>query len=310
MKAIMYHYVRPFDSEYPYLKNLDINNFKKQLDFFEQEYGFLTKEEFIDSFKTGNTKKGIVLTFDDGLHCHYNYVFKELKKRNLWGVFYISTQPYTKHTLLNVHKIHLLLGKNKPEKLIDYLNEIINDSLFNPIKLKEFQKATYSTQNSDEYTLLFKRILNYYIDIKFKTKVVDHLCDKFLSNSEDLVKSFYLSTEHILEMHNAGMIIGSHTVSHPVMSTLSGQEQELEITLSFNFLKSIIKKFDFKTFCYPYGGFHSFNSKSVDILNRQNCKFSFNVEQRDIESLDLLNKPQALPRYDCNQFKYGQVKTI
>ena len=40
MKAIMYHYVRPFDSEYPYLKNLDINNFKKQLDFFEQEYGF------------------------------------------------------------------------------------------------------------------------------------------------------------------------------------------------------------------------------------------------------------------------------
>ena len=31
-------------------------------------------------------------------------------------------------------------------------------------------------------------------------------------------------------------------------------------------------------------------------------------ELRHIESSDLLNKPQALPRYDCNQFKYGQVK--
>ena len=111
-------------------------------------------------------------------------------------------------------------------------------------------------------------------------------------------------------MHNEGMIIGSHTVSHPVMSTLSDQEQEFEITKSFDFLKSIIKNFDFKTFCYPYGGFHSFNNKTINILENQNCLFSFNVEQRDIESSDLLNKPHALPRYDCNQFKYGQVKAI
>ena len=304
----MYHYVRTFDSEYPYLKILDINNFKKQLDFFEQEYGFLSKEEFIDSLKTGITKKGVVLTFDDGLHCHYNYVFKELKKRNLWGIFYVSAQPYTQHTLINVHKIHLLLGKNKPEKLINYLKEIIDDSLFDTTKLNEFQKVTYATQSNDEHTLLFKRILNYYIDIKFRSKIIDQLCHKFLPNEQDLVKRYYLSKSQILEMHNEGMIIGSHTVSHPVMSILSDQEQEFEITKSFDFLKSIIKNFDFKTFCYPYGGFHSFNNKTIDILENQNCLFSFNVEQRDIESSDLLNKPQALPRYDCNQFKYGQVK--
>ena len=56
---------------------------------------FLTKEEFIDSFKTGNTKKGIVLTFDDGLHCHYNYVFKELKKtKPMGGILYIYSALY------------------------------------------------------------------------------------------------------------------------------------------------------------------------------------------------------------------------
>ena len=167
---------------------------------------------------------------------------------------------------------------------------------------------TYATQNNDEYTLLFKRILNYYIDTKYRSKIIDQLMIKFFPHNEELVKKFYLSEEQIFEMHNEGMIIGSHTVSHPVMSTLSDQEQEYQIGTSFNFLESIVKKFDVKTFCYPYGGFHSFNDKSVEILLNHNCLFSFNVEQRDIVNSDLLHKIHALPRYDCNQFKYGQVK--
>ena len=36
-------------------------------------------------------------------------------------------------------------------------------------------------------------------------------------------------------MHNAGMIIGSHTVNHPVMSRLNNQEQEFQIKKSLIF---------------------------------------------------------------------------
>ena len=47
MKAIMYHYVREFNSKFPYFRYLDINNFEKQLDYFEQRYGFVSKEEWL-----------------------------------------------------------------------------------------------------------------------------------------------------------------------------------------------------------------------------------------------------------------------
>ena len=40
MINIMYHYVRPSSEEYPNLNSLDIKIFKRQLDYFEKEYGY------------------------------------------------------------------------------------------------------------------------------------------------------------------------------------------------------------------------------------------------------------------------------
>ena len=39
MKAVMYHYVRPYDKKYPFFKNLHIDDFKLQLDYFDNGPG-------------------------------------------------------------------------------------------------------------------------------------------------------------------------------------------------------------------------------------------------------------------------------
>lgn len=310
MKAIMYHYVRPFDPKYPNFNNLHIEDFRNQLDFFEQEYGFADKDEFHNSFKTGKPLDGVVLTFDDGLYCHYDFLYKELKKRKLWGIFYVPTQPYTQGKLLDVHRTHLLLGKFNAMDIFHYLDKLIDESLFDKTKLDEFKKFTYKTQDNHPYTLLIKRILNYFISYEYREGLMDKLMAHFIPNEADILKSFYLSVSQIKEMHNAGMIIGSHTVNHPVMSRLSDEKQESQIIDSFAYLEGIVNAFEPKTFCYPYGGFHSFTDQTEALLTKHNCLYSFNVEQRDIESSDLLNRPQALPRYDCNQFKFGQVRKV
>ena len=85
----MYHYVRPFSEDFPYLKNLSFENFKKQLDYFNKEFGFVKKNEFVDGFNGKTIPQGVVLTFDDGFSCHYDFVFKELKKRDLWGMTFL-----------------------------------------------------------------------------------------------------------------------------------------------------------------------------------------------------------------------------
>ena len=108
MKAIMYHYVQEFDNNLPNFRYLDINNFKKQIDFFEKYFGFVSRKEWNDILlqrKIGEHKGKVILTFDDGLKCHFDYVYQELKKRGLWGIFYVPSNPYKKNKLLDVHRI-------------------------------------------------------------------------------------------------------------------------------------------------------------------------------------------------------------
>ena len=108
----MYHYIRKKNEELPFFKFLNIQNFKKQLDYFDEKNSFMTKDEFYEVIidkKYLNNK--IILTFDDGLIDHYDYVLPELKKRNLWGMFFIPSGQYKKKELLHPHRIHFLLGK-------------------------------------------------------------------------------------------------------------------------------------------------------------------------------------------------------
>lgn len=304
----MYHYVRPFNPDFPYFKNLDIADFELQLDYFESEFGFVSKADFVAAFQEGSVPKGVVLTFDDGLKCHYRYALPALQKRGLWGIFYVPTQPYSEGKMIDVHRIHLILGKSDPKAVYEQLQTSLREDMIDQAKLAEFKQFTYRTQDNDNYTLGVKRFLNYFLSYTHREQIIDELIEEFVPNYQELFEDFYLKPAEIKEMQDAGMVIGSHTVNHPVMSRLNPAEQSAQIHDSFAFLEQTAGPLEPLTFCYPYGGFHSFTDQTEAILAEKGCLFSFNVEQRDIESGDLLNRPQALPRYDCNQFKYGQVR--
>ena len=77
----MYHYVRKYNKNFPYLNFLDINDFEKQINYFSKNYEFMDCNN-LNMFKNEkNLSKKVLLTFDDSLSCHYDYVFKILKKK-------------------------------------------------------------------------------------------------------------------------------------------------------------------------------------------------------------------------------------
>lgn len=308
MKAIMYHYVRPTNPELPYLRHLHLEDFKKQLDYFAEQYGFCSMVDFLRSIKTGIPKTGVILTFDDGFSDHYQYVWPCLQERGLWGIFYIPTGPYHSAKLLDVHRIHMLLGKHGGHMICDALKDIVSEDMLSHAHVVEFRTLTYSRQKNDDYSNLVKRILNYYISYDYRQRVIDDLMSMFLPDERILTGQFYMSTEEIRQMQATGMIIGSHAVNHPVMSKLTTDNQEKEIKESFNFLEQITDGLTLRTFCYPYGGFYSFTEDTEKLLEDNGCLFSFNVESRDIDAFSLKNRLQALPRYDCNEFPYGSVR--
>lgn len=307
MKAIMYHYVREYDDSYPNFRFLDILNFRKQLDFFEEQFGFVTQEEWLLFVQTGAMpgKPGkVVLTFDDSLKCHYNYVFPELLKRGLWGIFYIPTLPYLEIKILDVHKIHLLCGAFDGELLLDLALRLINTDMVPATKINEFKKQTYNYQKNYKGVTEFKKMLNYYIGYNYRTTIINQIASDI--GYEFPSKSIYIPRSLLTEMHNKGMILGSHSHSHPVMSKLGLEEQFKELKTSLSFVGDITST-NISTYCHPYGGNHSFNNDTVRLLEQLNVMYSFNVEARDILASDFKLAKNFLPRYDCNLFKYGNA---
>ncbi len=303
----MYHYVREFDREMPDLNFLHVDDFCKQLDFLGEEYGFITKQDFLESINLREEcPKGVVLTFDDGLKDHLDFVLPSLLQRNLWGVFYVSSGIYSKEKMLPVQKTQFLLAKYGAKKILETINEVKKD--FNDLDkslTSAHEEKVYLAQDLSAEEAVVKKILNFYLEPSTKDLLTSTLLKIFGENEENLIERFYLSKQDIKILDKAGMILGGHGVSHQPMVNLSDEESEYEITESLEFLELLLGKTTTRTFCYPHGLKHTFQDREIRTLDKLCVDFSFAVESRDVNSRDLKSNIHALPRYDCNEFKYG-----
>ena len=310
MKSVMYHYVRPDDPRYPHFRHLRVSDFRAQLDHFRRWYYLPSRDEFLAAIAAGVAiPNSVVLTFDDGLRDHFEYVYPELRRRGLWGIFYISTAVYQQTKPLDVHRIHLLLGRFGGRQVYEALVPCIENEMLSDRYVEEFRRMTYRHQHNDDFTLRVKRTLNYFIDYDSRSQVIDAVCGELRLTAAAEAGTLYLQPEELRAMQRGGMLVGSHTVNHRVMSKLSSPDQEREIVDSFDFLEGATGGLTARTFCYPYGGFHTFTAETEQMLSRHGCVFSFNVEPRRIDARDLVDRPQALPRYDCNFFPHGSCRT-
>ena len=291
----MYHYIRDYSSEYPNFNFLGKAKYIDQVENF-QKVGIIENE-----YDLYNFNEKYILTFDDGFKDHV-LAAEVLKKKGVIGVFFIPTFPYKNKDLLDVHKAHLITGKMGGSKSLDalykYLKQNKEDKFVNNIEKEKF-KSAYKNQKDDNDKKEFKKIINYCGDINKKHRILNYLMKIFSISlkSED----FYLSIEEIKYLSDMGMILGSHSVSHTLLSRLSFDEQKNELKESKEFLEDVTKK-RCETFCFPYGGKISYNNDTLTILKNLGYKLSYTVDHRDITKEDLKNNPYELPRYDCNQF--------
>lgn len=310
MKIVMYHYVRHPDPDLPHFKYLHADEFERQLDWLSANFGFADIGHF-QAIASGEAAPGkqAILTFDDGVHDHIRHVLPALKSRKLWGFFFVCSSPYRTGRLLDVHRIHLILGRLGGGAL-DALNKILRPEMFSDEERREFAFRPYASQTNEDNVDKFKRILNYYISYEWRNDVLSQLIKSTFNCDESVIaRDYYISIDEILQLRDAGMIIGSHSDSHRVFSRLPPEEQRSEILLTQDFLSEILGEPP-TSFCYPYGGSHTFTNDTQNILSESGVSLGFSVEYRDAGTEDFRSNRLALPRYDCNQFPHGQVHSL
>jgi peptidoglycan/xylan/chitin deacetylase (PgdA/CDA1 family) len=309
MKAVMYHYVGRDDTTPPYgYYHLDVDDFRRQLDYFETNYQLLDREAFLDTVRGDRSPRddNLVLTFDDGLAGHHDHVLPELMDRGLWGLFYVPAGPYLDDIVLDVHRTHALLGAHGGAAVSESLTDIVTEAMLSEDHREQFESVVYEKQDNQTAVERAKRILNYYIDDEARPDVLDALEER-LFDDPLRPEEIYLSEAEITDLVEAGMHVGSHTVTHTVMSKLSPDDQRRELSESFGFLSDLLGELPIRSYCHPYGGAHSYTDETISLLEDAGCLFSFDVDSRPITASVLRNERHRLPRYDCNEFRYGDA---
>ena len=109
----MYHYVRAIsESRYPRIKGLEIESFKRQLDYVQKNYCVINVSQLVNcvKYETPLPLNPCLLTFDDGYKDHFNNVFPELLDRGIQGSFFPVASAVESRELLDVNKIHFILA--------------------------------------------------------------------------------------------------------------------------------------------------------------------------------------------------------
>lgn len=304
LTVVMYHYVRDVqNSAFPRIKALDISSFRRQVDFLQAEYSFISMADLTACIKESKPlpDKACWLTFDDGYRDHHEYVFPELASRGIEGAFFPPAKPVAEREMLDVNKIHFILAS------IDDVGVLVNELR----KLYLGSDLSQSTGRSfDDYWLALakpgrfdpagvvfvKRMLQYVLPGKWRPLFSDILFKKYVSvDAHAFADDLYMSSMQLSEMVQAGMYVGSHGYRHLWLGKETHQAQSEEIQRSLAFLGSVGAPTDDWVMCYPYG---DYSNETLEILKEKGCFVGLTTK---VGVADLQQHPYLEPpRLDTN----------
>ena len=296
--VVNYHYVRPIrESKFPGVNGLEIDKFTVQLDLLEKMSRIVCFDEFSEVYKndviTVAKKPICLLTFDDGLKDHIEFVLPELLKRNLTGVFFISTGPLMGKPL-EVNKIQFILHHVANynfimKDIMKFTKEHKTTNIFNFEKhLDRFDTGMKSQ---------IKSFLQRGLPLNQRSMLISELFNKYVGlTDKEFVNYLFLDKYDVSQMANAGMYIGYHSENHHRFSDLDEPQAFSEVKAPIHFFqKNIEPSLEIKSVAYPFGD----SIPSIrDYYLKNGVSWGFNTIHESIDDKNF--DPMQIPRWDTN----------
>ena len=303
LTIVMYHYIRPIiGSEFPGIKGLEIEGFKRQLDFLENNYSIVSSKQVIDKIIKNKElpSKACWLTFDDGYKDHYQYVLPELISRNLSGAFFPPRVAIKENKVLDVNSIHHILScSDDINKLVNDLNDLCLQLGMTNEQIHTYYKD-YGVANrfDNADTIFIKRMLQHALPEQIRNEITSILFEKIVGISEAKFSSrLYMSIDEVRKLVSSGMYVGSHGSMHYWLDRISSQKQKVDISSSLEFLEEVGAPTSNWIMCYPYG---AYNNTTLSLLKEMGASIGITTDFRKA-NLEI-DDPLILPRLDTNDF--------
>lgn len=300
----MYHYTRDLrHCRYPGIKGLDLPLFRRQLDFFQDQFHVVTMEQVIEAANCGGSlpDRALLLTFDDGYIDNYTVAFPLLRERHMQGSFFIPGKTIARDELLDVNKIHFLLASAETSVLLRELRERMDyyRGEGHAYPSNEELMGAYGVANrfDDGDTIFIKRMLQTVLPADVRRLILDELFQRHIGLPErSFARELYMNHDQIRLMRSAGMFIGFHGFDHYWLANLDEEGMRQDIDQGLDVISPYID-LDAWVMNYPYGN-HS--PQVCSYARQKGAALGLTTEVRVARIGE--DDPLLLPRLDCNDF--------
>lgn len=252
------------------LVSASVQEFEWQIRYISEHYNPITFEQ-LNEILIGNAvlpERPLIVTFDDGFADNYYNAFPILKKYNVPATIFLATDYIN-----NCEEFWF-------DELISILNSIKEDNvIFNERKVFLKKDLNISQHIMEELKLMSNDKRRVVIaDFKKRYARFSPKADK---------QSLPLTWSQIQEMSRHGIEFGSHTMSHPILSTVNDEQLVDELAGSKLVIESMLRK-NCMVLAYPVGRKIAFNDKVIE-ESKKHYKFgvSYLSGVNNMTNLDL-----------------------
>jgi peptidoglycan/xylan/chitin deacetylase (PgdA/CDA1 family) len=274
--VLTYHGVLP--AEYKIVDpELDGNlvsadSFRHQLRFLKDQYNVISPEQFLLWSETGHElpPRSVLLTCDDGLRNCLFEMLPILQEFEFKCLFFVTGASLSRAPTMLWYEELYLIFLAAPETLSSELLAL------------GLQAEASRQEKHLSWRDLIRRFSQYDLEQrktllrKLRTQLgLSEQWDSQYREDRALSRRFLVLNE--FELHRlaqAGMCMGAHTLSHPMLSQTSAEEGWSEISQSKNDLERVLGQ-KIWALAYPFGDSSSVTSRELQMAKRAGYKAAF-----------------------------------
>ena len=234
LSVLIFHRVLPApDALFP--DEIDASRFNELCGWLKGWFNMLSLDDAVARMKSGTLPaRAACITFDDGYADNHHVALPILQRHGLTATFFIATGFLDGGRMWNDTIIETIRGSTTP--LLDFSSLGLGQY---PISTIDQKKATIAA--------LIKQIK--YRPVAQRISITEQLAH--LAQVE-LPHDLMMTAHEVKAMRHAGMLIGAHTVSHPILARLTDEQARQEIEDSKIFLEQLLGE-RVGLFAYPNG---------------------------------------------------------
>ncbi|MGI5862712.1 MAG: polysaccharide deacetylase family protein [Myxococcales bacterium] len=219
---------------------LDVATFAEHIDFLAHNYELVPLAVLIDGLRTGRAPdRAVALTFDDGYRNNLVLAYPVLRKHHAPATIFVTAGLVGTRSWMwasELCEVALRFGLRE-------LGAAAGDPLFAALMEADLPEAL-RVEAGIEYLLR--------IGQGRRRALIERVRARYAVEPDD--ENAFLSWDEVRALHAAGIEIGSHTLTHPVLTDLAEEEVERELLGSREAIAEHIGSRP-RLFCYPHGTF-------------------------------------------------------